>query len=203
MQLILASASPRRRELLAQLGLQFQIAAANVDESVGPNELADEAALRLARAKAEAVATQFRAGLVIAADTLVAVEGRILGKPRDVAESEAHLRQLSGRTHQVVTGVHIFDLDGRRSASGVEVTEVDFDPLSEAEIQWYVRSGEGLDKAGSYGYQGLASALINGIRGCYFNVVGLPLSKLRRLMSELGHDLLASAVESAGPHSNG
>lgn len=203
MQLILASASPRRRELLAQLGLQFQIAAANVDESTGPNELADEAAVRLARAKAEAVATQFPDGVVIAADTLVTVEDRILGKPRNAAESEAHLRQLSGRTHQVVTGVYVIDVAAQRSASGVEVTEVDFDLLSEAEIRWYVESREGLDKAGSYGYQGLASALINGIRGCYFNVVGLPLSKLRRLMNELGHDLLVSAGESAVRHPDG
>jgi nucleoside triphosphate pyrophosphatase len=191
MDLILASSSPRRRELLAQLGVDFQVVPSEVDEALALAEAPGLAALRLARAKAGAVAARLDRGLVLGADTLVAVQGQILGKPSGPAEMREHLRLLAGRTHQVVTGLVLIDAATSRSCEATEVTEVDFDPLGDAEIDWYVRSGEGLDKAGSYGYQGLASVLISGIRGCYFNVVGLPLSRLRRLMAELGVDLLA------------
>lgn len=186
MELILASASPRRRELLSRLGVEFRVVPAAVEEQVREGEPPDEAVLRLARLKADRVAASLPVGLVLGADTLVAVDGRILGKPIDLGEMEQHLRLLSGRMHRVLTGLCLIEVPTLRSASAVEVTEVEFDALSEAEIRWYLDSGEGWDKAGSYATQGLASLLIHGIRGCYFNVVGLPLARLCALLAELG-----------------
>jgi septum formation protein len=199
MGLILASASPRRRELLAQLGLDFQVVPPEIGEALIPGEEPGAAALRLAREKARSVAARLDRGVVLAADTIVAVDGRILGKPAGIEEMEAHLRLLSGRTHRVLTALVLIEARSGRSREGVEVTEVEFDALGEPEVRWYVRSGEGLDKAGSYGYQGLASVLVKGIRGCYFNVVGLPLARLRRMLAELGFDLLAAAPKAGGP----
>ena len=193
MELYLASASPRRRDLLAQLGVPFHVLPPDVPETLQAGEPPEAAALRLARAKAGAVAAQLASGIVLAADTLVAVDSKVLGKPGRAEDMELHLRLLSGRTHRVVTALALVDVANGRSAHGVEVTEVDFDRLDEDAIRWYVASGEGYDKAGSYGYQGLASVLIRGIRGCYFNVVGLPLRRLKSLLSELGYDLLEHA----------
>lgn len=184
MRVVLASASPRRRELLSALFDRFDVLPGNVDEEEHFTGSAGEGAERVARAKAEAVARIAPDALVIAADTAVAVEGTVLQKPSDASDARRMLQLLSGRTHQVVTGVAV--CTGKQSLSGVETTEVDFAPLTDEQICAYVATGEPMDKAGAYGIQGRASIFISGIRGCYFNVVGLPLFRLNRLLQDLG-----------------
>ena len=197
-RLVLASASPRRSELLAGLGLAFTVRPAAVDETPRPGE--DPAALveRLAREKAAMVA---RPGeLVLAADTEVAVDGRPLGKPADAADAARMLTLLAGRQHEVVTGVALLDADSGRLAAGVERTRVLFAPLSPREIDWYVSSGEPMDRAGAYAIQGLGALLVRAVEGNYLNVVGLPLPLVYDLCRQLGVDLLAAvgAVDSPG-----
>ena len=183
--LILASASPRRQEILRHAGIAFETRPAEVDESPRRGEAARDYVLRLAEAKARAAA---RPGeTVLGADTVVVAAGRILGKPADGDEAKSMLRLLSGRTHDVLTGVCLLDSGRRRTF--VERTVVRFKELSEQEVQAYVDSGEPLDKAGAYGIQGRASKFVEGIEGCYFNVMGLPIARLYRL--------LASPAESA------
>lgn len=188
LQIILASASPRRRELLGQLGLAFTVHAANVDERVseppGPALLVEH----LATIKAAAVAKTYPEHLVIGADTVVVIDGEILGKPVDRAHAIAMLRRLQGREHQVFTGIAL--LQGERSVVAHEETIVRFRPLSDEQIERYVDSGDPMDKAGSYGIQGRAGAMIEGIRGDYFNVVGLPLCRLVQLLSSFGVTVL-------------
>lgn len=188
MQIILASSSPRRRELLGQLGLSFTVHAANVDERVA--EPLQPAALvtHLATIKAAAVAQLYPEHLVIGADTVVVVDGEILGKPVDRAHAIAMLQRLQGREHQVFTGVALRQRE--RSVVAHEETAVRFRPLSDAEIERYVDSGDPMDKAGAYGIQGRAGAMIEGIRGDYFNVVGLPLCRLVQLLSTFGVTVL-------------
>lgn len=181
--LILASASPRRRELLADAGLRFTVVAPDVEEEALPNEAPDGLVLRLAQAKAAAVAGSPGA-VLLAADTVVALERRILGKPRDPAEARTMLQALSGSAHQVWTGVAI------RGPGAVERfvvrTEVRFRPLTAAEIDWYVASGEPMDKAGAYGIQGKAASFVLSIDGSYTNVVGLPLAETLLALRGLG-----------------
>lgn len=184
MRVVLASASPRRRELLSALFDRFDVLPGNVDEEEHFTGSAGEGAERVARVKAEAVAKIAPDALVIAADTSVAVEGTVLQKPSDASDARRMLRLLSGRTHQVVTGVAV--CTGKQSLSGVETTEVDFAPMTDEQICAYIATGEPMDKAGAYGIQGRASIFISGIRGCYFNVVGLPLFRLNRLLQDLG-----------------
>ena len=172
--LILASASPRRRHLLEGLGLDFTVAPSEADETwpaLPPGPAAEEVALRKAHAVAQPGA------LVLAADTVVVLDGEILGKPADAAEASATLSRLSGRTHTVVTGLALA-LDGRE-ATAHETTRVTFAPLTDAEIAAYVATGSSLDKAGSYGIQDEGGAfLVSRIEGDYFNVIGLPLRRL-------------------------
>lgn len=177
--LVLASASPRRRELLALLGRPFEVVVADVDETVLAGESPAAAAERLARAKATAVArVGARAGAVtIGADTIVVLDDEILGKPHDAAEAASMLRALSGRAHDVLTGVAVVDAAGD-IASFVTRTEVTFVELSAAQIDAYVATGDPLDKAGAYGIQGPAGAFVAEIHGSYHNVVGLPLAQL-------------------------
>lgn len=182
--LILASASPRRRELLSDLGWSFVVQPPSVDEEIAEGELPGEAVERLARLKALAVAKGSPETPVIAADTVVVVEGTILGKPRDRDDGLAMIRLLAGRSHEVFSGVALAWRGELLSAS--ERTEVTFRPLSESEVRAYVDRGEGDDKAGSYAIQGSGALLIDSIQGCYFNVVGLPLARLSRLMAEAG-----------------
>ncbi len=182
MRIVLASASPRRRELLGQIGLAFEIVVSNVEESTtarDPARMVEE----LSGQKAEAVLRMLEAGelLVIGADTVVSVDGRILGKPADRQEAVQMLSLLSGRSHEVYTGVTLL----YRSASGElrrkvfhERTQVVFYPMSEAEIAEYVATGDGLDKAGAYGVQGICARYIKGVEGDYNNVVGLPVGRL-------------------------
>ena len=173
---VLASASPRRAELLRAAGFTFDVVVADVDETVHPGESADAYVRRVAAAKARAVTARVPGRRVLAADTTVVVDGEILGKPVDAAEAARMLRRLSGRTHQVLTGVC---LDG---ACEVESSDVEFVPLSGEEIAWYVASGEPMDKAGAYAIQGLAARFISGIRGSYSNVVGLPIARVYAML---------------------
>jgi septum formation protein len=186
-KLVLASSSPRRRELLAALGLTFSVRHVDVDESLLPSESAFDAAERLARAKAERVAAEALDALVVGADTLVVLEGAALGKPRDRADARWMLSALAGRTHDVVTGVAC--ARGGRVVSGRETTRVVFAPMTPAEIEAYAASGEPDDKAGAYALQGIGGLFVERVEGSPSNVVGLPVRLLYRLASELGVDL--------------
>ena len=177
--IVLASQSPRRRELLQKLGFRdFAVCPADVDETVPPGITPQALVRDLSRRKALALNAPGK--VVIAADTVVALEGDILGKPRDEAEARSMLRRLSGREHQVYTGVTVA-LDGR-AETGVEETLVRFRPLSDREIEAYLATGEPMDKAGAYGIQERGCLLVQGIRGDFFNVMGLPLGKLADLL---------------------
>lgn len=189
-QIILASASPRRKELLEKLDLDFKICPADIDESMLPDEDAAMYPLRTAVQKAMAVSKMAKDALIIAADTVVVIDDDILGKPRDEAEAKAMLQRLSGREHMVITGIGVVDTTSGRTLSASEQTIVYFHPLEEAEIDAYIASGECLDKAGSYGIQGKGSLLVRKIDGDYFNVMGLPLSKLYRLLLKIDADIL-------------
>jgi len=193
MRLILASASPRRAELLRAAGLPFEILAADVDERVREGEPPAEYVRRLAAAKSLAAMDVIRPGppgdghsdqlVIVGADTAVVVDGEILGKPIDDADAERMLRKLSGRTHEVMTGVSV--RSGTREVQRVEITRVELAALSEADLRWYVESGEGRDKAGAYAIQGLASRFIPAIHGSYTNVVGLPIAVVVDLVRSL------------------
>ena len=189
MRIILASKSPRRREILSSLGIRFDIVSADADESsdiTDPTLLVQELALRKARATKDLLAHTGGWNsdtLIIASDTVVAVGNEILGKPHDAADAARMLRLLSDSTHRVVSGVSL--LYGDKEVVGYDSTAVRFSPMSEADIDWYVQSGEPNDKAGAYAVQGLASIFIKGLEGCYFNVVGLPVHRLNELLTEL------------------
>lgn len=193
MSIILASQSPRRRELLAQIGFSHFIVRPALGAELSHPELTPAQLVEeLSRQKGLEVAAVSAAGdLVIAADTVVAVEGRVLGKPHSIPEAEEMLRALSGREHTVYTGVTLCR-DGV-CVTEHEATAVSFRPLSPGEISAYVRSGEPMDKAGAYGIQGLGALLVEAIRGDYSNVVGLPLCRLGRMLVRFGVDPLAQA----------
>ena len=182
--LILASASPRRRELLAQAGYKFEVRPAHVPEDPLPGEEPIAYVVRLAREKAEAVYRELAErgdGLVVlGADTTVVVDGEILAKPQDAADAARMLRMLSGRTHRVITGVALATAQGTEVAA--EVTAVRFVTLGEEEIAAYIATGEPMDKAGAYAIQGGAARWIPRIEGCYFNVVGLPLALVTTML---------------------
>ncbi len=181
MDLTLASQSPRRRELLAQLGLTFEVRPAQADETPHPAEEARAYVLRVAQAKARAVEAS---GVVLGADTAVVLDGRILGKPADAPEAAAMLRALSGRGHQVLTAVCA--RGAGRQESIIVTSVVELAPLSERQIAWYVASGEPFDKAGGYAVQGLAGAFVSAVRGSVSNVVGLPLAETIALLERFG-----------------
>jgi len=183
-RLILASASPRRRELLTQAGFSFTVKAADIDESVLPGEDPEAYVTRLAREKARTIfdAVDDAEAVVLGADTTVVLDGEILGKPVDKADAVRMLRGLSGRTHRVITGVAV--VTGRGAEVAAEVTEVWFSEISDREIAEYVETGEPMDKAGAYGIQGRAGKWIPRIEGCYFNVMGLPLARVSAMLEE-------------------
>jgi septum formation protein len=187
--LTLASGSPRRRELLSQLGLRFTVQPVDIDESPQPGEKPEPYVLRLAREKAAAGDAR---GIILAADTIVTLDGDLLGKPRDEADARAMLARLSGREHQVATGVAVRDTESGRESAGVEVSTVRFASLTEREIAWYVAGGEPMDKAGAYAIQGVGNLFIAALEGNFTNVVGLPLPLVYRLLGDLGFDLLAA-----------
>ena len=180
--LVLASQSPRRAEILRQAGIPFVVRVAPVDESARKGETPEEYVQRLAALKAEAVGAAPEE-VVLGADTTVVVDGEILGKPADEADARRMLESLSGRRHEVLTGICL--RQGTRSVRDFASTSVWFEPLSAREIEEYAASGEPLDKAGAYAIQGLASKYIGKIEGCYFNVVGLPVSLVCRHLRQL------------------
>ena len=186
--LILASASPRRRELLTQAGFTFEIHPAHISEDPHPNEDPIAYVTRLARQKAEFVFAKLSEGpappqVVLGADTTVTLDNHILGKPENNEDAARMLRHLSGRTHRVITGVAI--VTASRTEVAAEVTAVQFLTLSEKEIRDYIATGEPNDKAGAYAIQGHAARWIPRIEGCYFNVVGLPISLVATLLQSL------------------
>ena len=195
MNIILASASPRRRELLERIGItDFTVAAPNVDESVEPGlspaDMVETLSLRKARAAAENFGPD---DLIIAADTVVALDADVLGKPQDEDDAFSMLSALSGREHRVYTGVTV--LQGDKIVTEHEETAVTFRELYPEEIRGYIAAGEPLDKAGAYGIQGVGALLVSGIRGDYSNVMGLPVFRLGQVLRGFGLDLLQRSAE--------
>jgi septum formation protein len=190
MKLILASASPRRAELLTAAGFDFEVMTVEVDERPRARERPEDYVRRLAREKSARAMEKITAAdtIVIGADTSVVIDGDILGKPRDVNAARAMLKRLSGRSHEVMTGI---SLRKRSSSPGhvelglVEKTAVYFAPLGDQDIEWYVQSGEGFDKAGSYAIQGLGTRFVQRIEGSYSNVVGLPMAAVHELLRQI------------------
>lgn len=183
-RVILASQSPRRRELLQLVGIPHTVQPADVDETYRPNEEPLAHAQRLAREKAATVAAANPDALVIGSDTIVVVDGDVLGKPRDEAHAAQMLTRLSGRSHVVMTAVAV--RYGNRERSAVEVVGVTFHPLAVEDIQAYIATREPMDKAGAYGIQGYGATIVERVDGDYFAVMGLPLQRMIRLMGELG-----------------
>lgn len=196
MRVILASGSPRRRELLTNLGVTFEVVVSGEDEDspeTNPEKLAGDLGLL----KARSVANLHPDAVVIAADTVVAAGEELLAKPADAAENAAFIRKLAGRTHQVFTGVTVISPSG--TFSGVERTDVEFRPLSEQEVQFYAASGEGLDKAGGYGIQGVGMGLVSRVNGDYSNIVGFPLALVMRLLRRAGVTVWNDATGAGRP----
>jgi septum formation protein len=186
---ILASSSPRRKELLRQTGLDFCVDPADVDERVLPGESPEGYAVRVALDKARVAAAKAENGIIIAADTIVVLDDEILGKPADAGDAERMLMKLSGKVHRVITGLAVMDAATGKALTRTSITRVWFRSLSPNEIISYVATGEPLDKAGAYGIQERGALLVKKIDGCYFNVVGLPLSLLGELLRNFGVDV--------------
>ncbi len=191
MQVILASSSPRRRELLTLIGIPHEVRPADIDESILPGEIPDEHAERLAVSKALTLAKVNSSALVIGSDTIVVIDGEILGKPVDEADASRMLRMLSGREHTVVTAVAAA-LEGR-IVSGIEKVTVTFRELTDGEIREYIATREPMDKAGSYGIQGFGATIIRKVDGDFFAVMGLSLVLLVDLMRQLGVEYVFAA----------
>ena len=184
-RLILASGSPRRRELLARMGYAFEICTPDVDEHV-PGQACD-VVRTLAIRKGRAAAEHFSDGVIIASDTLVSLDGAPLGKPEDAADARRMLRALSGRTHEVFTGVTLIDAADGRSATRAVRTGVRFRELDDAEIDSYIATGEPMDKAGAYAIQGGAHGFVEGFEGSYENVIGFPVDDIREMLQDFIH----------------
>lgn len=192
-RLVLASGSPRRKELLGLLGLAFEIRVSDADETIAPGTDPREAVQELAYRKAGAVANTLNGSeqglVVLGADTIVVLDGEILGKPADHEDARRMLRMLSGRTHAVYTGIALVEAGGGRVVRDVSETQVVMKDLRDEQIDAYIATDEPMDKAGAYGIQGKASQFITGIRGDFFNVVGLPVSLTADRLAELGFDV--------------
>ncbi|MGN0978408.1 MAG: Maf family protein [Faecousia sp.] len=191
MQLILASASPRRKELLGLFGIPFVVRAADIDETMDPEKAPFNEVARVSRAKAMAISRQ-EDDIVIAADTIVVCQGKVLGKPTDRAEAIRMLTLLSGRDHQVMTGCTV--LRGDRSESFTEVTDLHFRALSQKEIERYVDTGEPMDKAGAYGIQGGAALFCERMVGDYYNVMGLPVCRLGQTLRSVAPEVMEDVL---------
>lgn len=177
-KLILASRSPRRQHLLRQIGLDFEVRESGIEEDFDTSKAPRENVLLLSREKASAVASSFRNAIILGADTIVVLDGEILGKPFDEADAIRMLKKLSGRIHKVFTGFTLIDRPSDRSISASEMTRVTFRRLSQMEIADYVRSGSPMDKAGAYGIQDdYGAVFVEKIEGCFYNVVGFPLAR--------------------------
>lgn len=188
MSFVLASASPRRRELLEKIGMEFEVLPALGPEEAPPGLPPSALAVGLALQKAKEAAAARPHDVIIAADTIVALGGAVLGKPRDRADAIGMLSRLSGREHEVYTGVAV--IKAQKTETAAERTLVRFRPLTRGEIEAYVDTGEPMDKAGAYGAQGIGSLFIEGIEGDFFNVMGLPLCRLQAMLKRLGVELL-------------
>ncbi len=198
-QVILASSSPRRHDLLAQLGIPFTVRPANIEEDRLPDEAPHAYVLRVAKAKAQHLAYQFPAALVLGADTTVVLGRQILGKPAGVEAARRMLAQLSGRTHTVITGLAVLHSVRQFACVDSVTTRVRFRRLSEAEIERYVATEEPFGKAGAYAIQGQAAAFVTALEGCYTNVVGLPLQRTAALLQAAG--LQVKSPEHSGKNS--
>jgi septum formation protein len=185
-RLILASESPRRYELLKQMGLDFEVVPSRVVENFVQTESPQEHVIRLAEAKAREVASNYADHWVVAADTIVYINGSILGKPKSREEAVEMLRRLSGQEHRVLTGFSVCHLEKGRSGKEAVQTVVRMKALPSVEMEWYVQTGEPFDKAGGYAIQGIGSFMIQSIQGSYTNVVGLPLCELIQMLNRLG-----------------
>lgn len=183
--LILASASPRRQELLRSAGVPLEVVPSNTDESFRRREQPEKHVLRLARAKAQEIGKRFSGRWILAADTEVVIDGQVLGKPKDAKEASRMLRLLSGREHRVITGFCLLQSGGRKRKEGHVTTRVFFKPLAPAEIRWYISTREPFDKAGGYAIQGRGAFMIKRIVGSYTNVVGLPLCEVMEALKEV------------------
>lgn len=192
--IVLASASPRRRELLEQIGVPFRVMPSGFDEAGAPEQEPTAFVTALAIGKATDVAPKVPSGLIVGADTIVVRDGRILGKPVDDADASRMLGLLSGGWHEVITGIAVIEAATGAVRSAAEVTRVKFRTLLPREVAAYVASGEPADKAGAYAIQGLASMFIERIDGCYFNVVGLPIFRLAELLREFGVNPLLQSL---------
>ena len=189
MRIILASGSPRRAEVLRNAGIDFEAMATRVDEAPQPNEPAEELVRRLAEAKARwaaRAAGRNVPAIVVGADTAVVVDGLVLGKPASAEDAREMLRRLSSRTHSVTTALAAVRLPDGAARTELETTRVSFAPLTPEEVEDYVASGEPFDKAGAYAIQRRGGRFVTRVEGCYFNVVGLPLARLYRILRELG-----------------
>jgi septum formation protein len=181
---VLASGSPRRRQLLELIGIEHEVLPSNIDETLRPRETPRRHAERLAREKASAVATREAGKITIAADTIVVINRKVLGKPRDEDDARRMLSMLSGREHTVITAVAV--ARGRKLRSAVEEVRVKFRRLRQDEIDAYIATGEPMDKAGAYGIQGFGATIVECVDGDYFSVMGLPLARLVTLLRDLG-----------------
>ena len=186
MRILLASASPRRKELLGYLGIAFECWSADVDETPRPGEKPADFCRRLSNDKAQAALTVPACEIIIAADTIVVVDNQIMGKPADSQQAAEYLRLLRKRRHEVMTAYTIIASGDARTITNLVVTEVYFNDMTEAEISWYVASGEPLDKAGAYAIQGIGGLFISKIEGSHSNVIGLPLAELHADLKALG-----------------
>ena len=189
--LILASQSPRRKELLGKLNIPFAVRVADIDEAMDPAGLPETEVARVSQKKALAV-ERTPEDVVIAADTIVVLEGRVLGKPRSPEDAAGMLADLSGRDHQVMTGVTV--VCGDRLLTHTEVTDIHFRDLTPKEIARYVASGEPMDKAGSYGIQGGAALFVDGMHGDYYNVMGLPVCRLWQMLGQVAPHILEETL---------
>lgn len=190
-EIVLASGSPRRKELLSSLGLNFKIIKSDYDENIENKEFSNELIIHLAEEKVKDVAIKVKKpSIIIGADTVVIIDNQILGKPVDEADAFNMLKKLSGRTHKVVTAISIFDNSINKIYSEAVTSEVTFKNLSDKEIKNYIKTGEPMDKAGSYGIQAYGALFVKSINGCYFNIVGLSIFKLSEMLKEFGVTIL-------------
>ena len=184
MNIILASASPRRKEILENANVKFKIMASSIEELTLDSESPCQMVMRLAFEKGIDIASRQKSDLVISADTIVVLDNTILGKPKDEIEARKMITSLSGRTHQVITGISLINLDNNKKIIDYVISNVKFKKLSEEDINDYIRTRESLDKAGAYGIQGYGALLVEEIQGDYFSIVGLPISRLSDLLKK-------------------
>lgn len=182
MDIILASGSPRRKEILENANLKFDIIKSEIDEVILPDESPYQVVMRLAFEKSVDIASKYNDKLVIGADTVVSLDGKILGKPKDKKDAINMIKSLSGKTHQVITGISLINLDANKKIIDYVVSNVKFKDLSQQDIVDYIQTNESMDKAGAYGIQGYGAMLVEEIQGDYFNIVGLPISRLSDLL---------------------